>query len=149
MQAAHRQLGRRRRVTPSASRTSARADCDDCARLPCFGTATPAAATTIAAIVDTLIDRDPSPPVPQVSTIASAVNATGVIRARIARAAPTSSSTVSPFMRSAASSAPICAGVASPSMISPTTAAISSDVRSRRSITRASASRIATDVRAC
>ncbi len=35
-------------------------------------------------------------------------------RARMARAAPTSSSTVSPFMRSATSSAPICAGVASP-----------------------------------
>ena len=68
-----------------------------------------------------MIDRDPSPPVPQVSTIASAVNATGVIRARIARAAPTTSSTVSPFMRSAVSSAPICAGVALPSMISPMT----------------------------
>ena len=128
--------------SPSASMTSCAPDCDDCARLPCLATATPAPATMNAAIVDTLIDREPSPPVPQVSTIASAVEVEVGMRARIARAAPTTSSTVSPFMRSAASSAPICAGVAWPSMIWPTTAAISSDVRSLRSTTRASASRI-------
>ena len=36
---------------------------------------------------------------------------------RVVRAAPTTSSTVSPFMRKAASNAPICACVAWPSMI--------------------------------
>ena len=122
--------------------TSCAPACDVSARLPCLGTATPAAATMNAAMVDTLIDREPSPPVPQVSTIASAVKSIVVMRARMARAAPTTSSTVSPFMRRAISSAPICAGVVCPSMIWPTTAAISSAVRSCPPTTRASASRI-------
>ena len=93
-----------------------------------------------AAIVDTFTERDPSPPVPQVSITASPAKSTRVMRARMARAAPTTSSTVSPFMRKAASNAPICACVAWPSMICPTTSAISSEVRSRRSTARASAS---------
>jgi len=37
---------------------------------------------------------------------------------RITRAAPVTSATVSPFMRSAVMKAPICAGVAFPSMTS-------------------------------
>ncbi len=72
----------------------------------------------------------------------SAAKSTPTMRARIARAAPTISSTVSPFMRSATSRPPIWAGVACPSMISPTTSAICSAVRLCRSMTRASASRI-------
>ena len=80
-------------------------------------------------MVETLTDREPSPPVPQVSTIGSATKSTPSMRARIARAAPTISSTVSPFIRSATRRPPICAGVAWPSMISPTTSAISSAVR--------------------
>ena len=37
-------------------------------RLPCLATGTPAAATTKAAVVETLKVPEPSPPVPQVST---------------------------------------------------------------------------------
>ena len=92
--------------------TSCEPERDDCARLPCLATTTPAPATRNAAIVETLTDREPSPPVPQVSTIGSATKSTPTMRARIARAAPTISSTVSPFMRSATRRPPIWAGVA-------------------------------------
>ena len=51
--------------------TSCEPERDDCARLPCLATTTPAPATRNAAIVETLTDREPSPPVPQVSTIGS------------------------------------------------------------------------------
>jgi hypothetical protein len=57
------------RSMPSASSTSALPDFEVAARLPCFPTRTPHAATTIAAAVDTLKLPEPSPPVPQVSTI--------------------------------------------------------------------------------
>ena len=124
---------------PSASSTSAEPERDDCARLPCLATVTPAAATTSAAMVDILMVPRPSPPVPQVSTSTPAGTLSLVARARIARAAPTTSLTVSPFMRSATSNAPICAGVEAPSMIVPITPAISSAVRSARETARAMA----------
>ena len=79
--------------------------------------ARPRAAATSAAAVETLNVPAPSPPVPQVSTTPGGAPGSATACARIARAAPTISSTVSPFMRSATRSAPICAGVASPSMI--------------------------------
>ena len=53
--------------TPSASSTSAEPDRDVIARLPCFATGTPAAATTRAAVVEMLNVPLPSPPVPHVS----------------------------------------------------------------------------------
>ena len=109
---------------PSASSTSCEPERDDSARLPCLATTTPQAARMNAAMVETLTEPEPSPPVPQVSSSTGLSVSTRSMRGRIARAAPTISSTVSPFMRSAASKAPICAGVASPSMIWPTTAAI-------------------------
>ena len=63
--------GPRSITTPSASRTSAEPAADDAARPPCLHTLAPAPATTSAAMVDTLIDRLRSPPVPQVSTTSS------------------------------------------------------------------------------
>jgi hypothetical protein len=92
-----------------------------------------------AATVETLMVPRPSPPVPQVSTTTPAGTRSLVARARIAVAAPTTSSTVSPFMRSATRNAPICAGVASPSMMQPTAAAISSALASFRAQARAMA----------
>ena len=71
--------------TPSASSTSAEPERDDCARLPCLATRTPAAATTSAAMVDTLMVPRPSPPVPQVSTTTPAGTRSLCARARIAR----------------------------------------------------------------
>ena len=55
--------------TPNASSVSAPPDSDDAARLPCLITGTPAAATTIAAIVDRFTVLAPSPPVPTTSTV--------------------------------------------------------------------------------
>jgi len=125
-------------VTPSASSTSAEPERDDSERLPCLATRTPAAAVTMAAMVDTLIEPDWSPPVPQVSTAWSGSGQRiGVARSRMVRAAPAISSGVSPFMRSPMSRAPICAGVASPSMMVPNTTAISSALRCSRRTTRA------------
>ena len=55
-------------TTPSASKTSAVPHSDDAPRAPCLHTGTPAPATTMAAIVDTLIECERSPPVPTMST---------------------------------------------------------------------------------
>ena len=60
-----RQLDARRRAPRS---TSAVPHSDDAPRAPCLHTGTPAPATTIAAIVDTLIECERSPPVPTMST---------------------------------------------------------------------------------
>ena len=95
------------------------------ARLPCLATFTPAPAAMSAAVVDMLKLPDESPPVPQVSTTAPTAE-TRRDFSRIARAMPAISSTVSPFSRMAAASAPICAGVASPDMIAPIARAASS-----------------------
>ncbi len=93
-------------------------------RLPCLATGTPQAATTNEATVEMLNVPAPSPPVPQVST--APCEASGTARARMARAKPTTSSSVSPRAAIAARSAPIWAGVASPSMIEPIAWAASS-----------------------
>jgi hypothetical protein len=84
--------------------------------LPCFATFAPHAAATIAASVEMLKVVRPSPPVPHVSSRAPST-AIGVAWARAARAKPVSSSTVSPFMRSATTNPAIWTGVASPRMM--------------------------------
>ena len=112
--------------TPSASSTSALPQVPLAERLPCFATGTPQAATTNEATVEMLKVPAPSPPVPQVSTAPR--DASGTARARMARAKPTTSSSVSPRAAIAARRAPIWAGVASPSMIAPIAAAASSSV---------------------
>ena len=103
---AARHVGRRRgRCARRAPR--ARRRCphfDETARLPCFAIGTPAPATTNAVVVEMLKVRSPSPPVPQVSMQSGALGRTGVARARIARAKPVISSTVSPFIRIAVTS---------------------------------------------
>src|SRR5262249_49105010 len=121
--------------TPSSLSTSALPHADDTARLPCLATDAPAPAATIAATVDTLNVPRPSPPVPEVSTMRSPSTVSGVTRARMASAAPVISSAVSPFIRSATSSALFCTSEAWPSITSPNTSAISSRSRCCRSIT--------------
>ena len=61
-------FGPRSTTTPRASSTSAAPTADEEARPPCLHTLAPVAATTRAAMVDTLMLRSRSPPVPQVST---------------------------------------------------------------------------------
>ena len=111
--------GGRSMRTPRCSSTSAEPQRELIERLPCLATRTPAPATTNAAAVETLNVPEASPPVPQVSTSASIATADcpakiGVACRRMAVAKPTSSSTVSPFMRSAVSSPTICASLAPP-----------------------------------
>ena len=125
--------------TPSAASTSAEPAREDTARLPCFATVTPAPATMNAAVVEMLNVCRPSPPVPQVSTNTSRSTRMRSTRARITSAAPAISSTVSPFIRSAARNAPTCAGVAPPSAISSITAETSARARSRPSRSLATA----------
>ena len=104
------------RLTPNAASTSAAPHFDERARLPCFATGTPQPATTRAAPVDILNVPAPSPPVPTMS-MASSGACTRRARARRTRTAPVISSTDSPRTRIAISRPPICAGVASPAMI--------------------------------
>jgi hypothetical protein len=132
--------GESSRLKPSASITSADPEDEETARLPCFATAAPAAAATIPAAVEMLSVRAPSPPVPAVSTRSVRVGRTATTWSRIASAQPAISATVSPFARSATRKPPICAGVASPRMISSITARASSRVRARLSRSRAIAS---------
>ena len=113
--------------SPSASSTSALPQLPLADRFPCLATGTPQAATTREATVEMLNVPAPSPPVPQVSTAPRAER--GTARARIVRANPTTSSSVSPRTARAASRPPICAGVASPSMIAAMAAPASSSVR--------------------
>ena len=126
-------LGRGRRIEPQRLEHVGRARAATTARgCRAWPRRTPAPATTNAAIVETLTDREPSPPVPQVSTTTSRrERRRGIMRARASpapRRPPRRRSRPSCAARPAAP--PICAGVASPSMICPTTAAISSAVRS-------------------
>ncbi len=125
--------------TPSASSTSALPLALDTDRLPCLATRPPAAATTKAAAVDTLNRPAPSPPVPQVSTSRSGATSTFSANSRITCAAAAISVTVSPFTRSATSRPPICAGVASPSMMVRNAAPISAVSRSVPATARAMA----------
>ncbi len=123
--------GVRARPTPRASSTSALPHLLDIARFPCLATGTPAPATTKAAAVEMLNVLSLSPPVPHVSTT-SACRFVGILThfSRIVRAKPVTSCTVSPFIRRAVIRLAICAGVASPSMISCITCAASVSVRS-------------------
>ena len=121
--------GDRSMQTPSASSTSAEPERLVAERLPCLATAQPAAAAISAAVVETLNVERP-PPVPAVSTRSVRVVATGVANERIVRASPASSSTVSPFVRSAISRPAICVSDASPPMMTASTCAASSALRS-------------------
>jgi hypothetical protein len=130
---------------PRASITSAEPHLELMLRLPCLATRTPAPAVTNAVAVEMLKVPLASPPVPLVSTSADSVSASrpvplksialgdamgkGVAAARIASAKPTISSTVSPFMRKATSSAAICASVQFPA----STSAITSRASARAS----------------
>src|ERR1700722_684352 len=104
------------RLTPSACKMSAAPESEEKLRLPCLAMGTPAPATTMAAAVETLKLPWPSPPVPTIS-IAPSGGSTRSILARMVRAAPVISSTVSPRSRSADRKAPICAGVAAPDIM--------------------------------
>src|SRR6476620_2208899 len=114
--------------TPSSFSTSAEPEREEIARLPCFATGTPAPATTKAAQVEMLKVPLPSPPVPQVSMAPSGARTVSTL-ARMARAAPAISSTVSPRTRSPMTSAPICAGVATPDITRSNASAASSWLR--------------------
>src|SRR4051794_36475178 len=131
--------GSRSMRAPSASSTSADPERPVAERLPCLATAQPAPAATNAAVVETLKVGCP-PPVPAVSSRSSRPTDTPIASARIVCASPTSSSTVSPFVRSAIRNAAACASEASPSMISRSTAAASSADRSSPDATRSIAS---------
>ena len=85
-------------LTPSAASTSAEPEREEIERLPCLATGTPAPATTKAAQVEILCVPLASPPVPQVSMAPSGAR-TLTARARMARAAPVISSTLSPRAR--------------------------------------------------
>src|SRR3954451_13721177 len=131
--------GSRSMFAPSASSTSAEPDLPVALRLPCFATMQPAPAATNAAHVETLNVGRP-PPVPAVSSKSSRPTSTERARERIVRARPTSSSTVSPFVRSAIRNAAACASDAAPSITSRSTAAASSADRSEPDATRSIAS---------
>ena len=124
-------------VTPSASSTSAEPQCELAARLPCFATGTPAPATTIALTVEMLNVPLRSPPVPTTSTTGAGA-ATAFANPSIVRASPSTSSTVSPFVRSAIRKPPIWPGVASPAMTRRIPSAASSASRSSRRTSRVS-----------
>ena len=115
---------------PSASSRSADPEELVAERLPCLATAQPAPAAIRAAVVETLNVLRP-PPVPAVSSRSSRSVGTCAASARIVRASPASSSTVSPFVRSAIRKPAICVSEASPCMISASTSAVSSVLRSR------------------
>ena len=93
--------------TPRASRTSALPQLLETARFPCFATVMPAAATTKAVVVEILKVFIPSPPVPTVSTMIGERASILVAFCLMIRAAPATSSTVSPLIRRAVMKAPI------------------------------------------
>ena len=115
--AARNRLGIELDLTPSASSRSAEPQRLVAERLPCLATAQPAPAAISAAVVETLKVVGP-PPVPAVSTSGSRSTSTSAARLRIVRASPTSSGTVSPFVRNAIKNAPVWTSPARPSMIS-------------------------------
>src|SRR3954447_11315084 len=123
---------------PRASSTSAEPQRPVADGLPCLATVAPAEAATSAAVVETLKLGAP-PPVPAVSTRSGRPSSTRSARSRIVAARPATSSTVSPFVRSAIRKPAVCASVTRPSMISRSTAAASSDERSCPDATRSSA----------
>src|SRR3954467_8490976 len=131
--------GSRSMFAPSAPSTSAEPDLPVALRLPCLATTQPAPAATNAAQVETLNVGRP-PPVRAVSRRSSRPTSTERASERIVRARPTSSSTVSPFVRRAIRNAAACASEAAPSITSRSTAAASSADRSEPDATRSIAS---------
>src|SRR5258705_1380087 len=125
--------GLRSSLAPSASSTSAEPHLDVNDRLPCLTTGRPQAAATMPAAVETLIDPEKSPPVPQLS--ANRQDGGGKDRAaeRRAKAAPISSSEVSPLTRSATNAAAINGSLSEPSTIRSNRLLAASRSRSRRS----------------
>src|SRR3954470_1898235 len=121
--------GSRSILAPSASSRSADPDRLVADRLPCLPTPQPPPAAISAAVVDTLNVVRP-PPVPAVSSRSSRSQRTGVASSRIVRARPASSSSVSPFVRSAIRNAAISTSPTSPAMIRRRTAAAPSADRS-------------------
>ena len=119
--------GGRSITTPSASSTSAAPQLDEAARFPCLTTRAPAAAATIAPMVEMFTVCAPSPPVPTRSTTGPRT-LIGVACRSIAWASPVISLTVSPFIRNAIPNAAIWADDAAPSMISFIAQAASSGV---------------------
>ena len=108
--------GVRSRTRPSASSTSAAPQAEEAARFPCLTTLAPAAAATIAAIVEMLTVLERSPPDPTTSTAVPPISI-GIAKSIMVWARPESSSTVSPLLRRAMTNAASCAGVASPARI--------------------------------
>ena len=84
--------------------------------MPCLTTRAPAAAATIAAIVEMFTVLARSPPDPTTSTACSVISI-GVANSSIVSASADSSSTVSPLARNATTNAASWAGVASPDRI--------------------------------
>src|SRR4051794_11588471 len=125
--------------TPSASSRSAEPESPVAERLPCLATAQPAPAAISAAVVETLKVGRP-PPVPAVSMRSSRPVVTGVASRRMVVARPTSSSTVSPLVRRAISTAAVWVSDALPLMISASTPAACSTERSWRVASRSIAS---------
>src|SRR4051794_23091552 len=122
--------GPRSMRAPSASSRSALPLSEVALRLPCLATAHPAPAAISAAVVETLKVGRP-PPVPAVSSRSSRPHSTRVASARIVRASPASSASVSPLARRAMRKPAICTSLASPAMMTSRTAAASSALRSR------------------
>ncbi|CFE46947.1 Uncharacterised protein [Mycobacterium tuberculosis] len=124
--------------TPSASSVSAPPDNEDAARLPCLTTGTPAAATTIAAMVDRFTVLTPSPPVPTTSTASSGTVSAGNGCAWLSMtpASSPTSSAVGAFIVIATAKAAICAGRALPVMIWSMAQAAWPRARSRLSVNR-------------
>ncbi|ANH28648.1 hypothetical protein AFC81_17095 [Mycobacterium avium subsp. paratuberculosis] len=119
---------------------SAPPESDDAARLPCLTTGTPAAAATIAAIVDRLRVLTPSPPVPTMSTVSSRIAPAGNGSAwfSITSASSMTSAEVGTFTCIATAKAAIWAGLASPVMIWSMAQAACPRARSSPPVSRAS-----------
>ena len=93
--------GPRSITTPSDSSTSTDPHFDEAARPPCLATRAPAAAVTIAAIVETFTVPARSPPVPHVSTSgpSTSLRSTRSANSSIVRTSAASSPAVSPLAR--------------------------------------------------
>ena len=124
-------------LTPSAVSTSAEPDFEERARLPCLATGTPQPATTSAAAVE-MLKRARAVAAGAEVSIAPGGASIGSALARMVRAAPVISSTVSPRTRSAIRKPPICDGVALPDMIMSNAASASFSLRLLPCATRAS-----------
>src|SRR5690606_19357579 len=128
-------------LAPSASSTSAAPELEETLRPPCLATRAPAAAATNIEQVEMLKVREPSPPVPTMST-RWVRSATSTLRenSRITSAAPAISPTVSFLTRRPVRMAAVITGDTSPRMICRIRSTISSWKISRCSMVRCRAS---------